>query len=428
MTAKTIAGVSETAGQVLGAVETTLSGIWSDLRRPTIESNNRLAIFLLGFLPGAFGSLTSFCMAAWSVWALVSITRGTYPPRLSAISFLVALTLTAFPIALAIGMIGGEKNFEIIKKAPEAAVFLCGWLLLFRFECRPRSDQFHLLTAGGALGCIVALFVAGIQFSMGERAEGGAGNSNVFCLVVSVQTLFALFGLLDSRKEFRALSLAGVFAGALCVVLSGSRLGWIFFLISVGAALFSMRHRFISSSAKAIRVAFALLLFVIAVFLTNWHRLGAAIQDIRMITILGDYNSSIGERVVYWISGFEAFLDAPFFGYGINNRMAAVADHAPNGYEYLITATHPHNDYLAAALDSGILGLAGLLIALGGPYWVLRYRLQSIHPAVSLSGCITLTYALFGLNGNMFGHDLSSAVFLLAITHLAAICTYKSDG
>jgi O-antigen ligase len=418
--------LQQSTRQVAEVVHVTVRQMWTDLQNPTIESNNRLAIFLLGFLPGAFGSLTTFCMAAWSVWAVFSIVRGTYQPRLSTTAWLVALALSALPAALAVGMIGGDKNLELLRKAPEAAVFLCGWFLLFRFESRPRHEQFDLLTMGGALGCIAALMVACVQFSLGYRAEGGAGNANVFCLVMSVQTLFALSGLLQQKKAFRLLSAIGATSGAMCVVLSGSRLGWIFFLIAVAAAFFSMAHNRNFSRHAITRGAFALVLFMAAVLLTNWQRLVAAQQDIRMIAILGDYNSSIGERVIYWISGFRAFMEAPFAGHGINNRMAAVAANAPDGYASFITATHPHNDYLASAVDSGIFGLVGLLIALCGPYFLLRYVLRSNHAAVSLAGCVTLTFALFGLNGNMFGHDLSSAVFLLTITHLTAICTYKS--
>lgn len=413
--------------KVCGAVATTVSMLFSDLKRPTIETNNRLAVFLLGFLPGAFGSLTTLCMGAWSVWAIVSLARRTYPPKLTPMSFRVAVCLTALPAALVAGMIGADKNFELVRKLPEALVFLCGWLLLVRFESRPRTGHFDTLTFGGALGCIAALLIAIVQFATGQRAEGGAGNANVFCLVVTIQTLFALFGLLNPRTEFRYLSVVGGLSGAMSVVLSGSRLGWVFFLIVITAAFISILKVKGFSYRTFIRGIYGVLMFFAFAVITNWYRLEAAVQDIRMILILGDYNSSIGERIIYWLSALRAFADAPIFGHGINNRMSAIMASAPEGYASFITATHPHNDYLAAAVDSGIFGFAGVAIALLGPYVIVRSGFRSAHPAVTLTGFVTLTFALFGLNGNMFGHDLSAAIFLLAITHLAAIISFQSD-
>jgi O-antigen ligase len=158
-------------------------------------------------------------------------------------------------------------------------------------------------------------------------------------------------------------------------------------------------------------------------------RLALIGNDIYRMEQSGDYNSSTGQRILMWKGGWVAFLQAPLAGYGYGGRMEAVRQALPEQQRRFAGFTHPHNAYLAALLDAGILGLVVLLALLAVPVWVpARARHDGVWRLRLAAGMIlTLCYAVSGAVGIMFEHDLMNAAFVVILIVLVDSAVFSGQ-
>ena len=79
-------------------------------------------------------------------------------------------------------------------------------------------------------------------------------------------------------------------------------------------------------------------------------------EQIQRFTQMGDDDTSL-QRLAYWEVGLEVIKDNPIFGVGYNNWMPYVSYLYPDGLGVMGKVQQPHNIYIQAASELGIIGL-----------------------------------------------------------------------
>ena len=71
---------------------------------------------------------------------------------------------------------------------------------------------------------------------------------------------------------------------------------------------------------------------------------------------LEDSTSSINFRITYYKNAFQAMLDQPLTGYGIENWKIVSIKYAKDLMQYYQVPYHAHNDFLQIGAETGIIG------------------------------------------------------------------------
>ncbi|HEX4975500.1 MAG TPA: O-antigen ligase family protein [Pseudomonadales bacterium] len=123
-----------------------------------------------------------------------------------------------------------------------------------------------------------------------------------------------------------------------------------------------------------------------------------------------DTNS--GRRITFWFHSVQAFMQAPWFGYGVGGFQAAVAPYAQAaGLSFEID--NPHNQYLLLAVQGGLVAVVLYFLFVS----TILVRKDSPHRlAIQSVVLVYLTLNLF----NSFHHDFAEGVFfIIAVSTLA---------
>jgi O-antigen ligase len=125
-------------------------------------------------------------------------------------------------------------------------------------------------------------------------------------------------------------------------------------------------------------------------------------------------NSSVGIRLHFVEKGIKAYLQKPWLGHGIEQRIQLV-----NQWGFNVTSLtgmkHTHNEYINAILDYGVLGGAAILSYLMG-LLLAAFALwrTNIALAVALAGFCFATFSTFLTNANGL-HNYTSVTLGLAL-------------
>jgi len=142
------------------------------------------------------------------------------------------------------------------------------------------------------------------------------------------------------------------------------------------------------------------------------QRVDKGIQEVSDFQSGADQKSSVGERMMLQISGWQAFTNAPLLGHGIGGVKNAVAPYTAQfeGEPF----QNPHNQYLLLLIQGGVLGL-GLYLA-----FIISALLGSYRTSWSASylAPVLLMFVVGNLL-NSFHYDFSESVaFILLISAL----------
>ena len=164
------------------------------------------------------------------------------------------------------------------------------------------------------------------------------------------------------------------------LILSGARMSALVFLaMSPGGLIFvCRRHPEHRAMVLWLAAAAAAGIVLISVCIQMWmpdldisRRLGLLLKFLSGDQSGADYSISV--RLDIWKAAIAAIGEAPLWGYGTQNEVAAFAPHMPDG---ATTMAHAHNQYLSfllgggyPALLAGVAFLCAPLLALlpGGP-------------------------------------------------------------
>lgn len=179
------------------------------------------------------------------------------------------------------------------------------------------------------------------------------------------------------------------------VVLAYQRIGFKGSLLAAMAVLLALLGMYYGSSFFSARVD------AVLVEVQQWVAGEAAAQ-----------NTSNGRRLSFWLHSIEAFVQAPWFGYGMGGYEAAVTPHA-QAAGFLFPFNNPHNQYLLFAVQGGLLAL--VLYAVFIATTIIKNQTQHV---LLLHGFL-LAYVLLNML-NSFHYDFAEGVlFVLGLAALA---------
>ena len=242
---------------------------------------------------------------------------------------------------------------------------------------KPEKFLIPTLISMWMMGAMVVVFVYHSGVSLRELARSDAReflsplgmHAGELGYMYEVAYALLLFTRAESRESgFRLALLASMGLVVVALALTFSRAAFLGFILI--NALFLLWRR----NAKTL--IFFGLLGVVALFL-----LPGAVYD-RVTTGFGSGLDSIsaGRINEIWLPLLPEVLRSPIYGQGLGSILWSEAMHRGAGIT-IATVGHPHNAYLQALLDMGIVGLI-LVCAYFAHVWK-SFRGLSVDPAVS---------------------------------------------
>ncbi len=396
-----------------------MAAAFSQSSRELMDRNNLIWAAAFGVAGAALGSLASILLGIVFVWAIISLFANRFDwyhtPTTKAFAILSALyggTIVLFGLL--------HDTGDLISLVG-LLVFFAPTFLACRLNLSAPASLLNWLVIGSAIGILFLAPVAGYQyFSTGTRASGFAGNPGVFAVT---SLLFGAFGGLNTcypEKWRKMLGSAAWLAMAFCVFTSEMRGIWLALLLVLPILVWACAPQ-LKGRRKFLPIVGALV-----VALAAWISVGDRVSD-RLALFSSDMQqleehasikSSTGFRLVLYQASFSAIGERPLAGYGLTNRMTAVrAEMADADANVVPNFTHPHNGFLAAMLDAGVLGLAAVIAMLiCPPIVVMRMpRLENNEPERVRFACaltLTVVYICSGMTNIMFQHDVMDGVFI----------------
>lgn len=390
-----------------------------------LDRNNALAVLLMGALPPVAGSAISFLLAAFLIWGIISLLFSRIELRLTHSDRQMTTAFSIYAVAILMTGVLGDNRALLPASAYHLLPFLGIWIVISRLRASPNLDYLTLFIQGGTIGCIAAFAFsfAEIAFLGKLRAEGGAGNPIVFSIMCLCLVATTGIGLERASRPVAILRLIAIALGIGAIVLSLSRGVMLLvpvILVCIAVYLGVIRRLTLVGWTA---VAAGIFLFLLALISSQ------IVQDRVLDTLLEleqinheDYSGSIGERLRLWNAAWQAFLESPIWGHGIQNRMAALVPYLASDGLYIPGFSHAHSAYISAALDGGIVAVAVLLTLLAAPI-VIAWRAprdRDYRRRLYLTITLTLGYALVGMTQLLFKHDIIDSFYIFACAVITA--------
>lgn len=391
----------------------------------SFDRNNSISAFLMGALPAVGGTVISVMLYTFFVWAVMSLALKRYEFQMSRSDRELAWTFTAFAALIVLTALIGPNRPEIPHSIVWLLAFLSPWTVIPRLRASRGIDLLQPYVVGAAIGAVGAALQGSIQaVFFGVQAEGGAGNAAVFSIMSLC--LMGIGGLnIASRSRTRQLlAISAVVGGIVALAMSLIR--------GVGLAMFPILALLVIFAparwrSAVWRPASLLVLAAAATALYSVQRLldgrwNQTVRELHRILMGEQTTKSIGERLRLWRAGWDAFLDSPIWGHGIQNRMASLVPELSSDGLPVRNFTHAHNGFLSIAIDGGILTLTALLAVLCVPVFIAwraprdpNYRIRLFVALI-----VSTAYAASGVTQIMFKHDIMDAFFVFAAIVIAA--------
>ena len=397
----------------------------------------RVWIGALAFLLPFLSLVTSFGVDLVSVLLLISALICFKSSRDALVRFwpevrwVVLAFLLYFLFLLACMLLRGEK-LSVLDK-PVRMLLSVSILVVVVATRAPR----RALWWGASAGSVAALlFIAWQRFGLHMDRPGGFINSITYGDLAMLLALLALAGAIDMRERTRDALLAGIgaLAGLAASTLTGTRGGWVAFVL---AALLLGRHM---GSIDSRRVR-ALLGVVVALVAAVWftpalgiqERFAEGVRDAQTWYEGGNVWTNFGTRLELWKGASMLIREHPLFGMDFGACRARLAEYAQAGRlsPLILVLPHLHNDTLQALATGGVAGFIIWGATLVAPlrFFLRQLRRDGVQDtrapqfAVALGGAlVVLCYAGFGLTEVIFWSMRASLFYALMVFLLMGLC------
>ena len=227
------------------------------------------------------------------------------------------------------------------------------------------------------------------------RAYGLVYSPTFFASSMLIQIPILIFLLQGNflQKKFRPLIIAAIILSVFCLGLSMTRGGWLAFVAVIFLfAVLEKKYRMVTAKFVA---ALSVVFLVVLTF-------SPQLQE-RIGTLTDANFQSNTERLLMWESAINIFSDYPIHGIGqkmfekMYNEHYISPDAKERPDETMSGHTHPHNNFLFALSEGGIIGLVAFI----GLYSYLfrRFFLQYKHEDfMKFSAGLTLLLILAALH------------------------------
>lgn len=388
-----------------------------------LDRDNRIYFFLFALFPGVLASVTSFMLAIAFLGAILFLLLRFFPWAIRRDQKLALYAISVYPTIMILAVLLNERSSMEWSWIFRVLPFYAGWFLLARMRTSPDGTLVSCLIFGSGIGMIATFAICMFQFFFIEdRVAGGAGNAAVLGLFT---VLFSNIALMNAHSQNKIESLVAIFGfilGVCSLFLSETRSAWLVLPINIVIVLLYLQKRIQINYKK---IAVPILIGFIAAGSVFYPKISSRIQsleyDIQALDVTPQDMTSLSIRLMIWRGGLAAAADHPVLGYGAQNRMAAVEDHLPSQLAAKVSVTHLHNAFLNVAVDAGLLGVIGLILALAAP--ILAAAKKEPGPerdaSMTIALMLVVSYVVTGMFGIMFGHDATDAIY---ITTFLAIC------
>ena len=262
----------------------------------------------------------------------------------------------------------------------------------------------------GLLQALTGADVFGITPKAEGMINGPFTTNGIFGIIVAALTPLVLWEPLKQRQRWAIALLSGI---VVTVILSGQRNNLLLLALGLIAlsSLWSRRTRLVGAAAL---VAIAVAVYQFAPTLqqrSNWmissgKEMATSLQGLQdnpgdtksSKRLFDSLNRFTSDRAFLVDAGLKMIQDRPLTGVGINAFRPAYPLYAqlkPHGHRD--KPTHAHNIYLELTAETGLIGLVGLLLAIGlGWRWFAlacqeRQRMAAPYAATLLVMLFPLT-------------------------------------
>jgi len=351
---------------------------------------------------------------------------------------LMAFFLAAFLSTLATYLFGDFTQVET-KNLVRYLMFV-GFLpvfLLIRKNGLPQNAFWY----GVVIGAIIAGVVALTEIIFLDRSRAGAAhNSIVFgdhALLLGILSLLSIPYLSRKNRYLALLPVLGFLSGMLASMLSGSRGGW----VAVPVFLLIIAIYFTDLGSIKARASYILVFAILAVVAFSIPQTGIQNRINQAIVEINDYrhderkSSSVWQRLEMWRASIELSTKKPVLGVGLRQYHTSIKElvDATDKYDPAIrNYTHPHNEYLFALVERGVVGLVTILLILFYPAYLfvitLRRQDESLRP-IAIAGLVIVSgYAIFGLTEAMFNRSLTVNYYTMMMALLLGALFSKQES
>ncbi|KQZ16223.1 hypothetical protein ASD50_10205 [Mesorhizobium sp. Root552] len=390
-----------------------------------IDRNNVISIFLMGALPAVGGSVISVMLYSFFVWAVASLALRRFEFRMIRSDRILASTFTVFAALILLTALIAPNRSEIPHSIIWLLAFLAPWVVIPRLRSSKGIDLLSPYLVGAAVGAVIAAFVALVQSGMlGLRSEGGAGNPAVFSIMSLCLMGIGGLNIASTSRARQIMAIAAVVGGTVALVMSLTR-GVAIAILPVFVLLLmfeSARWRSILIRPISLAILTAATIAFYSVERILDRRWDQTVREFHGILMGKQTTKGIGERLRLWEAGRDAFLDSPFWGHGIQNRMASLVPELSKDDLPIRGFTHAHNGFLSFAIDGGILTLTALIAVLCVPVFIAwrAPRDSNYRTRLFLALIVSTSYAASGMTQIMFKHDIMDAFFVFCAILIAA--------
>lgn len=395
-------------------------------------SRNIIFAFLMGFFGILFGSLSTALLLASSVfvifinprisikelWLECKVLTKKIPILFVFPAFYFFVVLTSFRsedwFFDVIAIAGSYWQFLVLVPASVGIFHLskdANFAGLFSYGCR-----FGLLF-------VVPLSLLQIYF-FDMRPEGVYGNSLVFASLCIVGAGLSIIQWPEDTQSRRLVSLITFCVGLIAALLVFAKS----MLLPIAVVLIIAAFYYLATKYKGkVLVKVSLMLcFLIGAFLVTsvYSNKGWSIIETEIVQPLEKYTSgqkiehSITKRFDMQLTGFNAFMNNPFLGSGIQNVMdeANSLSQEVLGRKTEYTNTHLHNDYLTHAVGGGVILFALFLGVLISPLFIAWsvYSRKKETALFFFALILVGAYSTIAITNVIFRNDQLATMFCVA--------------
>jgi O-antigen ligase len=358
-------------------------------------------------------------VAALAIWALDTDVRRRLPALKSAplrvLLALIAVILLGIPLG-----IWPTNSARFLMEDYGMTLVL---LLLTAVSVRSAQDValyawLHVLGATIYSGSVLLFGVADIDGRLAGLAYYDA-NDLAYVLVCTLPLAVYFFRKEESTLK-RAIAVTAVVLLTLTIVRTGSRGGFIGFVVAMGYIL--LQFKAIKPWTRVTAAAVGVLVLIVVGSDTYWSRVATLLRP------ADDYNwseSTLSGRRAIWSRGMGYMITHPLTGVGIRNFSTAEGTlssasqaqlDAGRGFKW----SSPHNSFVQIGAEVGVTGLAlfvaALIVTIRTMARIRRQRTipgQAVPPDAALAGALVGALLAYCAAGFFLSQAYSSYLYSL---------------
>ncbi|WP_447731714.1 O-antigen ligase family protein [Rhodanobacter soli] len=392
------------------------------------------ASMLLAVMPLCFavsGRLKTVPMVLLFVTGLVLLVTCAETRRACRLAWPVAAAC-ALRLLYDIGNFLGHRLDWTTLDLPAQTLLFLGIAAVFTLPLKTRviAIGFSLTTLLLGAASLYQRYMLGADRPYG--LNGGDWAAVEFAMYLLVLVLLSMLQALrpGTRRGDRWLHVAAVVVGLYGAVLTQSRGPLLSFApIYLGLMLwYAMRSR---RWRRMLALFTATVLGMLAVTATLHHEMVERLADVP--AEIASFNTgdrsdaagAVGERLEMWRTAWQAFLEHPLAGIGLDQFGVYVREQVATGNASPAIAkyVHPHSEYLESLVAGGLPALLVLLLFLAVPLVFFARRLNHAQEPVATAAAAGLMvigmYGLCAFSDNVLYRAMPQSLYLFLVLGLA---------